>query len=102
MSVMQSFDPPPAVVSALVEVALREDFGVLGDITSIACVAEDAYARARFVVREEGVLAGTAEATEVYRQVDPAVETTWAEGDGAALDPGTAIGTVTGGLRSIL
>jgi nicotinate-nucleotide pyrophosphorylase (carboxylating) len=102
MSVMQSFDPPPAVVSALVEAALREDFGVLGDITSIACVAEDSFAEARFVAREEGVLAGTAAATETFRQVDPAVQLTWSEGDGASLLPGGHVGSLSGPLRSIL
>jgi nicotinate-nucleotide pyrophosphorylase (carboxylating) len=99
---MQSFDPPSAVVGAVVEAALREDLGVLGDITSIACVAEDSFAEARFVAREEGVLAGTAAATETFRQVDPAVQTTWRDGDGASLVPGAHIGTVSGPLRSIL
>jgi nicotinate-nucleotide pyrophosphorylase (carboxylating) len=99
---MQSFDPPPAVVHAVVEAALREDLGVLGDITSIACVAEDSFAEARFVAREEGVLAGTAAATETFRLVDPEVRTTWLDGDGASLAPGMHIGTVSGPLRSIL
>jgi nicotinate-nucleotide pyrophosphorylase (carboxylating) len=99
---MTSHDPPIAAVRAVVEVALREDFGVLGDITSIACIAEDAYAQARFVSREEGVLAGTLAATEVFRQVDPAVETNWRCSDGTALEPGTEIGVVTGSLRSVL
>jgi nicotinate-nucleotide pyrophosphorylase (carboxylating) len=102
MTVMQSFDPPPAVVSAAVAAALREDFGVLGDITSIACVAEDSFAEARFVSREEGVLAGTAAATETFQQVDPVLQMAWVEGDGASLVPGTHIGSVSGPLRSIL
>jgi len=97
-----SFDPPAEVVRALVELALREDFGVLGDITSTACIAEDAFANARFVAREEGVLAGTAAAAEVFRQVDSSLQVSWAETDGASLDPGTAIGAVAGSLRSIL
>jgi nicotinate-nucleotide pyrophosphorylase (carboxylating) len=102
MTVMQSFDPPPAVVSAAVAAALREDFGVLGDITSIACVAEDSFAEARFVSREEGVLAGTAAVTETFQQVDPVLQMAWVEGDGASLVPGTHIGSVSGPLRSIL
>ena len=99
---MTSFDPPATVVQELVEVALREDLGVLGDITSIACIAEDAYAEAHFVAREEGVLAGTAPAAEVYRQLDAAVAVTWHEFDGASLVPGARVGTVGGPLRSIL
>jgi nicotinate-nucleotide pyrophosphorylase (carboxylating) len=99
---MTSFDPPAAVVRSLVDAALKEDLGVLGDITSIACVAEDANAEARFVAREEGVLAGTAAATEVFRQLDGALHTTWSASDGAGLEPGAHIGTVSGPLRSIL
>jgi nicotinate-nucleotide pyrophosphorylase (carboxylating) len=97
-----ALDPPVAAVREVVATALREDMGVLGDITSIACVAEDAYAQAHFVSRGEGVLAGTAAAAEVYRQLDPTVEVTWAEGDGASLGPGTHIGVLAGPLRSIL
>jgi nicotinate-nucleotide pyrophosphorylase (carboxylating) len=96
------YDPPAAAVQEVVALALREDFGVLGDITSIACVGEDVHAQAHFVAREEGVLAGTAAATEVYRQVDGNVAVTWEEGDGASLSPGTHLGVVAGPLRSVL
>jgi nicotinate-nucleotide pyrophosphorylase (carboxylating) len=97
-----SFDPPAGAVRRIVAIALDEDFGVLGDITSVACVEEDAFARADFVAREEGVLAGVACADEVYRQVDPALEVVWNAADGDELTPGTHVGSVTGSLRSIL
>ena len=75
---MSSFDPPRAVVVSAVETALAEDIGVLGDITTLACVDEDQQATAAFVARADGVLAGTALATETYRQVDDRVELQWA------------------------
>ena len=56
--------------------ALAEDLGVLGDITSLACVDEDQTAVAAFVARDEGVLAGTALATETFRQLDEHVDVT--------------------------
>ena len=62
----------------MVAAALAEDLGVLGDITSIACIREDQTASAVFVAREEGVLAGTALVDEVYRQVDGEVSVTLA------------------------
>ena len=71
------FDPPAPYLLALVAGALAEDLGLLGDITSIACIDADSKAEAAFVAREAGVLAGTAAATEVYRQVDPAVGVAW-------------------------
>jgi len=99
---MTSFDPPPSAVQRIVDGALSEDLGVLGDITSIACIAEDAHAQAHFVAREEGVLAGTAPAAEVFRQLDATLAVTWNDPDGASLVPGTCLGTVSGSLRSIL
>jgi nicotinate-nucleotide pyrophosphorylase (carboxylating) len=96
------FDPPLGAVRAVVAEALREDFGVLGDITSIACIAEDAHAEAHFVAREEGVLAGTLAATEVFRQLDSTLTVEWLATDGAGVEPGAHLGTVTGRLQSVL
>ena len=73
-SVMTAFDPPRAVVRRLVEDALAEDLGILGDITSLACVDEDQHAEAVFVARDDGVLAGTALATETFRQLDEQID----------------------------
>jgi nicotinate-nucleotide pyrophosphorylase (carboxylating) len=99
---MTSFDPPPSAIRAIVAIALAEDLGVLGDITSIACIAEDAFASARFVSREDGVLAGTAAAKEVFMQIDPSLDLEWTLRDGEPVPLGTAFGTVGGSLRSIL
>jgi nicotinate-nucleotide pyrophosphorylase (carboxylating) len=99
---VSSFDPPAPVVRRLVTEALAEDLGVLGDITTTACVADDQVAVASWVAREEGVLAGTALATEVYRQVDETVTVSWQLSDGEPIEPGAELGTVTGSLRSIL
>ncbi len=99
---MKRFDPPCTVVRRLVEDALIEDLGLLGDITSIACVGEDKTATAAFVSREEGVLAGTALAIETYRQLDANVNIKWAVRDGEQVDAGAELGQVTGSLQAIL
>jgi len=99
---MSSFDPPGSTVRAAVARALEEDLGILGDITSIACIAEDALARARFVARVEGVVAGTALAIETMRQVDPGIAIAWKLADGSPVEAGAELGTVAGSLRSIL
>lgn len=96
------FDPPAAPLRALVAHALAEDLGLLGDITSIACVADDAAGSGSFIAREEGVLAGTAAATEVFHQLDPSVKVAWRSVDGQPVAGGDLIGTVTGSLRAIL
>jgi nicotinate-nucleotide pyrophosphorylase (carboxylating) len=82
--------------------ALAEDLGVLGDITTTACVGEDDVAVATWVARQEGVLAGTALATEVYCQVDERVTVAWRLVDGESIEPNTELGQVSGSLRSIL
>jgi nicotinate-nucleotide pyrophosphorylase (carboxylating) len=96
------FDPPDVVVRELVTRTLAEDFGTLGDLTSIATIPDDATATATIVARRGGVLAGRASATEVFRQVDPTVALQWSTADGEPIDAGQALATVTGNLRSIL
>ena len=99
---MTAFDPPRSVVRRLVEQALAEDLGILGDITSLACVDEGVSGEAVFVARSDGVLAGTALATETYRQLDDEVDVQWYVHDGDSLASGAHIGRVVGPLRSIL
>ncbi|MCZ7535351.1 MAG: carboxylating nicotinate-nucleotide diphosphorylase [Acidimicrobiia bacterium] len=96
------FDPPAAALRSIVATAIAEDLGVLGDITSIACVGDDETAVARLVSRAEGVIAGCAAVTEVYRQIGPEVAVTWQRTDGDQVEPGDSIGQIAGGLRSIL
>jgi nicotinate-nucleotide pyrophosphorylase (carboxylating) len=99
---MTSFDPPRESVRALVRAALAEDLGILGDVTSIACVGEDQTAVAAFVAREEGVLAGTAAAQEVFAHLDSDVCVSWSCRDGESVEAGAKLGEVSGSLRSIL
>lgn len=98
----RDLDPPPGVVRDVVARALAEDFGMLGDLTSIAVIDESALASGRFVARTEGVLAGTAAATEVFRQVDPTVGVEWSASDGDEVREGEELGKVSGSLRAIL
>jgi len=95
-------DPPLTVVRDVVARALAEDFGLLGDLTSLAVIEESATATGRFVARNEGVLAGTAAATETFAQLDASLTLVWSIADGAAVDTGQVLGEVSGSLRSIL
>ena len=96
------FDPPVCAIREAVTRALAEDLGVLGDLTSTALIPSDAAGTAHFVARRPGVLAGTAVATEVFAQLDPAVTVSWSAADGDRLEPGQRLGTVSGPLRSLL
>ena len=56
---MSDFRPlPPLLCEPVVEAALREDLGRLGDITTDAVVPAGATATAHLVARQEGRVAG--------------------------------------------
>ncbi len=95
-----SVEPPLQAVRRAVETALEEDLLPLGDITA-SLLPEEATGEAVFVSREEGVLAGTACAVEAMRQVGGA-EVHFAVRDGARIEPGQLLGTVSGRFRSIV
>ena len=95
------YDAPSGLVAELVGRALDEDLLPLGDL-SAALLPPAATATAEFVVRTDGVVAGTACATEAFRQVDPDVVVTWSVADGDQVTAGQVLGTVTGPLAPVL
>jgi len=97
----REFDPPRHFVVDAVVRAIVDDVGPLGDL-SAALLPHDESAVADFIPRANGVLAGTACATETFAQLDPSVRVTWAETDGAPVAKGQSIGRLEGPLRSIL
>jgi nicotinate-nucleotide pyrophosphorylase (carboxylating) len=94
-------DPHATAIREAVRRALEEDLAPLGDLTS-ALLPAGVTGEARFVPRVEGTLAGVACATEVFAQLDPAVEVVWSAADGDAVTAGQVIGTVRGPLAPIL
>jgi nicotinate-nucleotide pyrophosphorylase (carboxylating) len=98
---MSALDPPRFAVVDAVARALAEDLAPLGDVTS-ALLPGDATTTARFVPRQDGVLAGTACAGEAFAQLDAAVEVTWVADDGDRIEAGTTIGTVAGPMAAVL
>ena len=81
--------------------ALAEDVGA-GDVTTEATVGPGVQATGRFLVKEDGVVAGLAVAERVFAAVDPDLVLAWSAGDGDAVRAGTTVGTVRGAARSIL
>lgn len=94
-------NPPIVAVRDVVARALAEDVLPLGDLTA-SLVPPRLHARAAFVAREGGVLAGRLCAVETLRQVDRTISAEWAFDDGDELLPGSVVGVVAGPLRSIL
>jgi nicotinate-nucleotide pyrophosphorylase (carboxylating) len=87
-------------LAELARLALAEDLGDRGDVTSNALIPADLAAEGKLVSRAQGVFAGRAAAEEVARQCG--VSATWYAVDGAALEPGTVIAALRGPARSLL
>jgi len=99
--VSRYLNPPHHDVVDVVRRALIEDLTPLGDLTA-SLVPEGATATATFNVRPGGVISGSACVAETMRQVDPNLELDWFIADGDLVEPGQALGTVSGLLESIL
>lgn len=85
----------------LIDRVIQEDVGD-GDVTTEATVAPGTPAQARFLVKEDGVLAGQLVAERVLHRVDEALTISWARIDGEAIYRGTSIGVVRGDASAIL
>lgn len=85
----------------LVRLALAEDLGERGDLTS-ALLPEELQGQAIFRARAPGVLAGLPAVDVVYRRRGPEVTVQTNRKDGDALQPGEVIATVNGPVRLLL
>ena len=85
-----------------IEIALREDLGEAGDITTALFVPPGSRAHARVVPRAKAVIAGPLTAAEVFRRVDPELKISVELTDGTGLLGGETILEVRGSARSIL
>jgi len=94
-------DAVAADLDGLIARALAEDLGS-GDVTTEATIPEGTRATARFLLKEDGVVAGLGVAERVFAAVDDQLDVEWTAADGDRLDAGTVFGTVRGRARSIL
>lgn len=86
----------------IVALALKEDLGSAGDITTNATIAADATASAEFRTRRQGVIAGLGVAAYVFTTFDPGLEFERRVSDGDRVEPGRVLAAVHGSARSIL
>jgi nicotinate-nucleotide pyrophosphorylase (carboxylating) len=86
----------------LARLALDEDLGSAGDLTSLAVIPADLAGSAVFVARSPGVVAGLPAAQITFGLVDPKVTFTPLVEDGTTTPPGLRLATVQGPMRSIL
>jgi nicotinate-nucleotide pyrophosphorylase (carboxylating) len=84
----------------LISLALDEDLGAAGDVTTLALVPAEARGRAELLAKEPMVLAGLDAFVRVFHRVDPEVEVELVRADGDVLAPKTVAARLNGRLRS--
>ena len=81
--------------------AIREDVGE-GDHSSLACIPENTFGKARLIVKDNGILAGVTFAKSVFKYVDPKLKVKVLIKDGTAVKFGDIAFEVMGSQQSIL
>ncbi len=88
-------------VTEIIQNALLEDIGD-GDHSSLASIDSNAIAKAKLLVKEDGIIAGVEIAKEVFKQVDPTLKVEVLINDGDSVYFGDIVLYVTGKAISIL
>ncbi|MFZ5470092.1 MAG: carboxylating nicotinate-nucleotide diphosphorylase, partial [Myxococcota bacterium] len=86
----------------LIDLALDEDLGVAGDVTTEALVPPQSQGRAELWAKEPMVLSGLEAFERVFHRVEPTVEVRLERHDGDKAGPKTRVATVKGRLRALL
>lgn len=86
----------------LIQLALEEDFGPAGDLTSRVTIPANQMIQGSIIAKAPGVIAGLGIVSQVYTQVDPAVSITLFVEDGQQVKSGTRICEVTGPAQAVL
>ena len=86
----------------LLQLAVREDLGEVGDCTTLALVPEKAMGHAAVVARQPGVLAGESAVEMTLRQFDPRLRWSAETIDGRTVVSGQLVGRIDGPARGLL
>ena len=97
--------PPPLpdiILDPIVRLALAEDLGRAGDLTTDATIAPETQLRVVIAARQQGVIAGLDAAAYALKLIDPAVKLAIEKPDGSILEKGDVVARLEGSARSIL
>lgn len=95
-------EPPlPEVIRAAVEMALRED-RAFEDATTLATVTPTLRGSARFLAKQDGVLAGMPVALAAFHAFDPGASLEVRIDEGGQFERGQVLATVTCPVRAML
>ncbi len=85
----------------LIDLALKEDLGDAGDVTS-ASIFSDEQTSFKLISKDRGILCGTEVFARVMARVDSRISVKWNFGDGDAISPGNTVAEISGKVISIL
>lgn len=88
-------------IEIIIANAVREDVGP-GDHSSLACIPENAFGKAKLLVKDKGVLSGVEFARLVFKYIDPRLRMTVLIQDGTTVKFGDVAFEVQGPKQSIL
>lgn len=91
----------PQAIQAFIRSALDEDIGE-GDHSTCGAVPEKTIAKARLLVKDDGIIAGLEVAEIIFKQVDPFLQVEFFKKDGDDIQKGDIAFEVQGPARSIL
>ena len=86
----------------LIDLALDEDLGAAGDVTTAALVSPSAQGRAELLAKERLVFAGAEAFARVFQRLEASAAVAYRCEDGASIDAGTVVATVSASLRTLL
>jgi nicotinate-nucleotide pyrophosphorylase (carboxylating) len=90
-----------ARIAQFIRLALAEDIGE-GDHSTDATIPVDKQAKAKLLVKDEGILAGVELAERIFQAVDPSLKLAVFKNDGDKIQSGDIVFEVNGSARSIL
>jgi nicotinate-nucleotide pyrophosphorylase (carboxylating) len=93
---------PDIVLEPIVRLALAEDLGQAGDVTSDICIPRSQKSVAQIIAREPGRIAGLDAAALSLKMIDPTARMTIHVADGADAPQGASIATLEGSSRALL
>jgi len=89
-------------IDSLIDLALREDLGGFGDITSDFILNSGKEGQASIVAKQAGVIAGLPIAERVFQKVNPAIKVINRVEEGMKVEPSEEIVCISGPLSGIL
>lgn len=93
---------PNIIIEPLVRMALAEDLGRSGDITTNSTIPVETKARVVIAAREEGRIAGLDLAETAFRMVDATLNIKRLKPEGSDVKKGDAVMEIEGSARAIL